>query len=65
MADQSARKQELQMKSLILSLSLFGFAIIVGCGTAEPTAADNGTPAKLEPGTKELPSKGKVEPPKG
>jgi len=53
------------VKSLLLSLSLFGFAMIVGCGESEPTAADNGTPAKMEPGSKELPSKGAVAPPKG
>ncbi len=53
------------MKSFILSMSLFGFALIVGCGTSEPTAADNGTPAKMEPGSKELPKKGGIEAPKG
>ncbi|MBL8810212.1 MAG: hypothetical protein JNM43_08550 [Planctomycetaceae bacterium] len=53
------------MKSFILSLSLFGFVMIVGCGTSEPTAADNGTPAKVEAGAQEppkLPSKAAAAP---
>jgi len=58
-------KKGCHMKSLFLSLCLFGFALVLGCGSSEPTAADNGTPAKVEEGAKEppkLPSKAAAAP---
>lgn len=53
------------MKSTFLALSLFGFAVIAGCGASEPTSADNGTAPKAESTTTEapkLPSKAAAAP---